>query len=167
MTNRHRIPTLALLAATSVLLAGCTFQIRDPDSQRDEPEAPQTSEATDAPDRDDEADDEADTEISDDRAEYIEIANQTLTCDGELEIDEDGASVRVEGPCDSLLISGDAVMVVADDVDTLRITASGALVYALEVESIELTGDVNTVYWTGATPSTDDSGAANDLGKDS
>lgn len=166
MTNRHRIPALALLAATCVLLAGCTFQIRDPSSQPEEPSPSPTSEQTEAPDQDD-VDDDADNEISDDRAEYLDIANQTLTCDGELEIDEDGASVRVEGPCDTLLISGDAVLVVADDIDTLRITASGALVYALEVDAIELTGDVNTVYWTGSTPSTDDAGVANDLGKDS
>ncbi len=168
MTNHLRIPALSLLAASCVLLAGCTFQLRDPDSQRDEPKQAPTSQQSSSSDNDDDADDDdAPTGISADRADASELTSVTLTCDGELEIDQPGASVRVEGPCDTLVVSGDATLVVADDVDTLRVTADGAIVYALEVDSIDVSGDVNTIYWTGSTPSSDDSGVANTLGKDS
>ena len=45
-------------------------------------------------------------------------------------------------------------------------TAAGSVVYGLEVDSIIISGDANSVFWTGATPSTDDSGTANILAKD-
>lgn len=167
MTNHLRIPALSLLAASCVLLAGCTFQLRDPDSQRDEPKQAPTSQQSSSSDDDDDADDDTSIGVSADRADAIGLTSVTLTCDDELEIDQPGASVRVEGPCDTLVVSGDATLVVADDVDTLRVTADGAVVYALEIDSIDVSGDVNTIYWTGSTPSSDDSGVANTLGKDS
>lgn len=168
MTNRLRIPAIALLAASTMLLAGCTFRVTDPNSDTVPKDRPSPSAEQSAPD---DTDTDTDTDIdsvgtSADRAAYLESMTVTLTCDGELEVDQPGSTVRVEGPCDTLIVSGDASVVVADDVTSLQVTAAGSVVYALEVETIIISGDVNTVFWTGSTPSTDDTGTANTLAKD-
>ena len=168
MTKTLQYPVLALALGATLLLSGCTFRIVDPQASPVPDVTEQSQASTDAPD--DETDEEADDDTSEsdsERERFEELVSVTLQCEPGLEISSPGATVRVEGDCGTLTVSGDAAVVIADDIESLVVSASGAVIYASTVDSVQVTGDANAVRWTGPTPAVDDDGAGNVLGKDS
>ena len=168
MTKKLQYPVLALALGATLLLGGCTFQLAGPDDDREPSSTTKTPDKSPSPSEssdDDETDD--DTSGSDSERERLEdLVNVTLQCEPGLEISSPGASVRVEGDCGTLTVSGDATVVIADDIESLVVSASGAVIYVGSLDSVQVTGDANTVHWTGSTPAVDDDGAGNVLGED-
>jgi hypothetical protein len=170
MTKKLQYPVLALALGATLLLGGCTFQIAGPDDDR-EPSSTSKAPEKSSPPSDSSDDDETDTNETDDdetgseseRERLEDLVNVTLQCEPGLEISSPGASVRVEGDCGTVTVSGDATVVIADDIESLVVSASGAVIYVGSLDSVQVTGDANTVYWTGPTPAVDDDGAGNVL----
>ncbi len=73
--------------------------------------------------------------------------------------------MRVEGPCETLTVSADAAVVVADQVGTLVVTGAGTAVSVLEVGAVRVSGSANSIAWQTGTPTVADTGTANRLGK--
>ena len=165
MTKKLQYPVLALALGATLLLSGCTLRIVDPQASPVPDVTEQSQASTDAPDDDDADDDTSDSDSE--RERFEELVSVTLQCEPGLEISSPGATVRVEGDCGTLTVSGDAAVVIADDIESLVVSASGAVIYASTVDSVQVTGDANAVRWTGPTPAVDDDGAGNVLGKDS
>ena len=169
MTKKLQYPVLALALGATLLLGGCTFQIAGPDDGREPSSTSKAPEKTPSPsdDQTDDAETDDDASGSDSERERLEdLINVTLQCEPGLEISSPGASVRVEGDCGTLTVSGDATVVIADDIESLVVSGSGAVIYVGSLDSVKVTGDANTVHWTGSTPAVDDDGAGNVLGED-
>lgn len=167
MTKNLQHPAIAVALVTAILLSGCTFRIADP---REEPSIPPTATSpspsrTSSADSEDETSDDSNSDESE-RDRLEELVTVTLPCEPDTEVSQPGATVRLEGDCENLTVTGDASVVIADSVGSLVITASGVVVYADGVDSLRVTGDANTVRWGGSTPSVDNTGAGNTLGKD-
>lgn len=182
---RRRIAT-AVPLVLAALLCGCTVSIVDPSEDSAASSSRQDS-ASASPDRaptgtptsstaDDTASDDpdappADADSSDlspaaaaERERLIAAATTTMPCPSG-PLDQDGAIIRVEGPCASLVIDIDAGVVIADDVDELLLRGSGSVVYAGIIGTATVSGSANEVYWSGRTPRVEDSGTANTLGR--
>ena len=121
-----------------------------PDTAREEPSSDPT------PDSDLSADGQAE------RARLIDAATTTMPCPS-APLTEDGAVIRIEGPCPELDVEIDAGVVIADDVGTLSLSGSGTVIYVQTVGAVAVTGSASSIFWEGETPSVEDSGSANIL----
>lgn len=162
--------TALLLAAA---LTGCTAAIVDGADQSSETP---TAEQTPTPDRSpaekqEPSATEEDAEPSSgglsaqnaaDRERLTGEATTVMPCPSG-PLDQDGAVIRVEGPCADLVIDMDAGVVIADDVTTLTLSGSGTVVFVEGIDALTVTGSASIVYWTGSTPTVDDRGTANVL----
>jgi hypothetical protein len=176
-----RTSRLTATALTALLLAaalsGCTATIVDGSAQSSEkPTTEQTTEQTSTPDRT-EADteepattDDADESTTSGLSPQNAAERERLTAEATTvmpcpsgPLDQDGAVIRVEGSCAELVIDIDAGVVIADDVTTLTLSGSGTVVFAENIDALTVTGSASIVYWTGSTPTVDDSGTANTL----
>ena len=93
----------------------------------------------------------------------IAAATTTMTCPpGPL--DEDGAIIRVEGPCAELVIDIDAGVVIVDDVDELLLRGSGTVVYAGTIGDGDRHAEVQTRSTGPARRRSRKRGSANSLG---
>lgn len=169
-----RRPAAAFLALlTVVLLSGCTVSIIDP-ADRDQPRETSGSAQAPADPSPDDADEspapaESPTsgyspEHAAERQRLLEGATTTMPCPSTA-LAQDGAVIRVEGPCTELVIDMDAGVVIADDVDRITLSGDGTIVYAQTIGSVSVSGSADQVYWTGATPAVQDTGTANTLGR--
>ena len=172
MTKTLRYPAIAALAATAVLLSGCTFRLADPGADEQKPDtdretsiSPQESEKPETEKPDDEETESP--SISVDRQDAIDAATTTVACTDTASVDATGVVVRLEGDCGTVTIGADAAVVITDDAERIVLTGTGTIVYALEVGSVEISGDANLVRWTGSSPIVQDSGVANVVQKDS
>ncbi|MDR6865801.1 hypothetical protein J2Y69_000383 [Microbacterium resistens] len=93
--------------------------------------------------------------------EELAAAATTVRCDGELVLDGDGEAIRVDGPCDHLLVTMNAGVVIADDIRALDVRGAGLVILTGTIAVLDVTGSGNTVRWTGATPKVTDGGAGN------
>lgn len=173
---RRHIAAITPVVIAALLLTGCTVRIIDPSADEARSPAPQeadpasqdetTPRATSSPDEGDV--DAAPPALSApnaaERERLIAAATITMTCPSG-PLDHDGAVVRVEGSCASLVIDIDAGVVIADDVDELLLRGSGTVVYAATIGTATVSGSANEVYWTGPTPTLEDDGSANSLGR--
>lgn len=173
---RRHIAAITPVVIAALLLTGCTVRIIDPSAEEARSPAPQeagpapqdetTPRATSSPDEGDV--DAAPPALSApnaaERERLIAAATITMTCPSG-PLDHDGAVVRVEGSCASLVIDIDAGVVIADDVDELLLRGSGTVVYAGTIGTATVSGSANEVYWTGPTPTLQDDGSANSLGR--
>ncbi|KQQ62758.1 hypothetical protein ASF63_18595 [Microbacterium sp. Leaf320] len=165
MTATSALVAALVLAPT---MSGCSVSIVDPTEsstpasttpERSEPSAqpgsaPPSSEPT--------SDSTLSAEGQVERARLIDAATTTMPCPSG-PLTEDGAIIRVEGPCDQLIIEMDAGVVIADDVGALTLSGSGTVVYVGEVAAITVTGSASSIFWDGATPTVQDAGSANTL----
>jgi len=162
MTKNLHYPAIAVALGAAILLSGCTFRIADPSERPSVPPtatAPTPSETADVDDGDDSSD-------ASERDRLEDLVTVTLPCEPEIDVSQPGATLRLEGDCESVTVTGDASVVIADSIGSLVITASGVVVYADTIASLKVTGDANTVRWGGSTPGVDNTGAGNTLGKD-
>ena len=171
MTKNLHYPAIAVAVGAAILLSGCTFRIADPSDRPSMPPtatAPTPSKTADVDDSDDDVsgDDVSGTKDGSERDRLEDLVTVTLPCEPEIEVTQPGATLRLEGQCESVTVTGDASVVIADSIGSLVITASGVVVYADDISSLKVTGDANTVRWEGSTPSVDNTGAGNTLGKD-
>ncbi|MFJ4175632.1 DUF3060 domain-containing protein [Microbacterium sp. NPDC089696] len=175
---RRSTATSALLTAVllTTTLCGCTVSIVDPGApesaapptpeptassfevERTEPTPKSTSSAaSDAP-----GTEGLSAEGRAERDRLTAAASTTATCPSGA-VTADGEIIRIEGACDTLDVQADAAVVIADDVRDLTLSGSGTTVYVLNVATITVTGSASAILWSGATPSVDDTGAANTL----
>ena len=172
---RRHIAAITTGVIAALLLTGCTVRIIDPSADEVRSPAPQeagpapqdetTPRATSSPDEGTEAAPPAlSAPNAAERERLIAAATITMTCPSG-PLDHDGAVVRVEGSCASLVIDIDAGVVIADDVDELLLRGSGTVVYAGTIGTATVSGSANEVYWTGPTPTLQDDGSANSLGR--
>jgi len=168
MTNTNQSPRprwsalagIALIGATA--LSGCTLRFTEPGTP---PPSSPSDEAPSASDPSLAGDPPAD-DAPRDRDAYIARADQTVPCSPGLDIGTHGGIIRVEGDCETLTVSADAAVVVADNVGTLTVTGSASTVFVLDVSSLHLSWDANLITWTGTTPMVADDGTSNTIGKD-
>ena len=173
---RRHPATFTPLMIAALMLTGCTVSIIDPTA--DDRASPPSQDAAPTPPSEaaprttpSEEQGDADTESPElsapnaaERERLVAAATTTMTCPrGPL--DQDGAIIRVEGPCAELVIDIDAGVVIADDVEELLLRGSGSVVYAGTIGTATVSGSANQVYWSGATPILEDSGSANSLGR--
>lgn len=172
---RRHIAAITPVVIAALLLTGCTVRIIDPSADEVRSPAPQeagpapqdetTPRATSSPDEGTEAAPPAPSAPNAaERERLIAAATITMTCPSG-PLDHDGAVVRVEGSCASLVIDIDAGVVIADEVDELLLRGSGTVVYAGTIGTATVSGSANEVYWTGPTPTLEDDGSANSLGR--
>lgn len=172
---RRHIAAITPVVISALLLTGCTVRIIDPSADEVRSPAPQeagpapqdetTPRATSSPGEGTEAAPPAlSAPNAAERERLIAAATITMTCPSG-PLDHDGAVVRVEGSCASLVIDIDAGVVIADDVDELLLRGSGTVVYAGTIGTATVSGTANEVYWTGPTPTLQDDGSANSLGR--
>ncbi|WP_417541297.1 hypothetical protein [Microbacterium maritypicum] len=172
---RRHIAAITPVVIAALLLTGCTVRIIDPSADEARSPAPQeagptprdetTPRATSSPGEGTEAAPPAlSAPNAAERERLIAAATITMTCPSG-PLDQDGAVVRVEGSCASLVIDIDAGVVIADDVDELLLRGSGTVVYAGTIGTATVSGSANEVYWTGPTPTLQDDGSANSLGR--
>lgn len=167
MTHTLRYPAIAVLAATAVLLSGCTFRLAEPAADEQKPD---TDRETSISPQESEKPEVAETEsssVSVDRQDAIDAATTTVACTDTASVDATGVVVRLEGDCGTVTIGADAAVVITDDAERIVLTGTGTIVYALEVGSVDISGDANLVRWTGSSPIVQDSGVANVVQKDS
>jgi len=173
---RSVVATVAL-AALVVLSSGCTVSIVDPSDR--------SSDAASTPERSDSAPDPTGAPLTPtssprpparpsatptspalsiegaaERARLGDAATTTTACP-QGPLTEDGAIIRIEGPCPELVIEIDAGAVIADEVDALTLSGSGTIVYVTGVGTVTITGSANAVHWQGDAPAVVDRGAAN------
>ena len=173
-----RIRSISSLTLSAILLTigltGCTLSITDPDqpdsqsrgatdsSSEAERPSPSRSPSAELPVATPSAPTTVDTDgpgIS--RDDVRAGATSTVRCDGELQLDQDGAVIVVDGPCDHLVVNLNAGAVIVGDVGTLEITGDGSLVYTGKLSTLRIDGEANAVYWTGAAPAVTDNGVTN------
>lgn len=181
MTDMRRT---TLTAAAALLIAGalsgCSATIVDGDASPSAPAetppaqtAPEPSsapsdagspstESSTSPGEDDAETSQLSAENAEERERLTASATTTMPCPSGT-LDQDGAIIRVEGPCADLVIAIDAGVVIADDVENLSLSGSGTIVYAETIGSLTVTGSASVVHWTGRTPTVDDRGSANTL----
>ncbi len=179
-------PLLMVAAATVMLLvSGCSATIA-PDPNAAAPgEAPRAGESTPpatASDKgsagaatgEDPAGSGAETTTSatgsvtaeEHRAALAKTVDQQLTCGGgSLEITEFAVRVEVTDDCDTIVVTGSSVMVLAQNVKTLVVDgfSTDALVAAVDAVRVTSNGSSTTVRWESGTPSVEDAGFASDL----
>lgn len=163
---RSAVVLVTLLLGAS--LSGCAVSITGPDQADQTAPVPSEDSAPtegSADDTDTDAPTDTDTETDGDsaRAMLRDSATTTVTCDGELTLEQAGAMVSVEGDCSHLIVNLNAGAVVVGAVDTLEVTGTGTAVYTDSVAVVTVTGDGNTVQWTGADPELTDEGTGNVL----
>lgn len=163
---RSGVVLVAVLLGVS--LSGCAVSITGPDQADQTAPVPSENSAptdgsTDDTDTDAPTGTGTETDGDSSRAMLRDSATTTVTCDGELTLEQAGAMVSVEGDCSHLIVSLDAGAVVAGRVDTLEVTGTGTAVYTDSVAVVTVTGDGNTVQWTGPAPEIADEGTGNVL----
>lgn len=166
-------PLLALataLATALVLSAGltaCSVHVVDGDASSVSPSPADSTPSTPASGRAStpsasSADGSAATEADGvTRADLIDRATKVLRCDGELTITQDAVALRIEGPCDSVVLNSSGSRIVTDDVAHLEVIGDGTLVLTGHVQRLGVTGSANVVHWTGSTPAILDVGDGN------
>ncbi|GGO63520.1 hypothetical protein GCM10010910_16270 [Microbacterium nanhaiense] len=97
------------------------------------------------------------------RDSMLELVTRTLTCDGELVFgkNEPGQIVRIDGPCEHVVVHMDAGVVIAEEVGSIEVSGAGNVIYLDGVDTISVAGDANAISWLGATPQVTDTGAGN------
>jgi len=132
----------------------------------DDPEPEETEPAsTDEAGAD--SDGAAATTWSDEEAEYrasmLEVVTRTLTCDGELVFGQNdpGQIVKIDGPCEHIVVHMNAGVVVAEEVGSIDVSGAGNVIYLDSVDTINVAGDANAISWLGSTPTVTDTGAGN------
>lgn len=172
LTTHARIAAALVLATTAAtMLSACSLSIVDPSATQGEQDTPATETdgtppstvpETPSPQAGDDAAAGFSADAQQRRDILIAAATTTMPCpDGPLT--NDGAVIRVEGPCPELVIEIDAGAVVADEVDSLILAGSGTTVYVDRVTTLRVTGSASSVFWAGETPALTDRGAANVL----
>jgi len=171
---RTRLITAAACGLLVAALTGCTVSVTDTadgeatsSAESSAPEDPVAESSTDADD-----DEPAETpagpsawsaETAADRDAALASVTKKVTCAGELTIAGTGQIMQVDGACDRLIITMSAGVVIAGSVDVLEVNGDGGIAYVDSVQELNVTGDAVVVHWLGATPTVDDSGAANAL----
>jgi hypothetical protein len=178
------LPALALSVLLIAGLSGCSVSVSDPeepstrtdnavsDASEDSSEtgsagepAGEAGEPVEAAGAD--SDGDVTTTWSDDEAEYrdsvLEAVTRTLTCDGELVFgqNEPGQIVKVDGPCDRIVVRMAAGVVIAGEVGAIEVSGPGNVIYLDSIDTISVTGDGNAISWLGSTPQVTDTGAGN------
>jgi hypothetical protein len=131
----------------------------EPDAVETDPDAVEAAGA--------DSDGDVTTTWSDDEAEYrdsvLEAVTRTLTCDGELVFgqNEPGQIVKVDGPCDRIVVRMAAGVVIAGEVGAIEVSGPGNVIYLDSIDTISVTGDGNAISWLGSTPQVTDTGAGN------
>lgn len=100
------------------------------------------------------------------RAALAKTVDQQLTCGGgNLEITEFAVRVEVTDDCDTIVVTGSSVMVLAQNVKTLVVDAfsTDALVASADAIRVTSNGSSTTVRWESGAPSIEDTGFASDL----
>ncbi|WP_433677216.1 hypothetical protein [Microbacterium gorillae] len=100
------------------------------------------------------------------RAALAKTVDQQLTCGGgNLEITEFSVRVEVTDDCDTIVVTGSSVMVLAQNVKTLVVDAfsTDALVASADAIRVTSNGSSTTVRWESGAPSIEDAGFASDL----
>lgn len=100
------------------------------------------------------------------RAALAKTVDQQLTCGGgNLEITEFAVRVEVTDDCDTIVVTGSSVLVVAQKVKTLVVDAfsTDALVASVDAVRVTSNGSSTTIRWESGTPSIEDAGFASDL----
>ncbi|MFK4789178.1 hypothetical protein [Microbacterium sp. ZW T5_56] len=100
------------------------------------------------------------------RAAVANTVDQQLACGGgNLDITEFAVRVEVTDDCDTIVVTGSSVLVVAQKVKTLVVDAFSTDALVASVDAIRVTskGSSTTVRWESGTPSIEDAGFASDL----
>lgn len=167
------ITTLAASALLVIGLTGCTVAVSEPDEATSS-QQPQATEQTDQTEQEETASEPAAEEPTEtswssttaaERESAIELATTTMTCSGELVLGASytGQVVKIDGPCDHLVLHMDGGVVIAGDVTTLDVYGVGTVGYIDSVDTITATGSANVISWAGATPEITDTGVGNVL----
>lgn len=167
MTLPRPLTAIAVTAMLLTALTACSVNVVDGAQPR--PAASDDATQTDADAETgpplDVIDEQAEPDAGDDidREALIAAATNVRRCDGELTIVDNAVLVRVEGPCDRLIVNSSGSQVVTDDVTFLEVVGDGNVVLSGTVETLLVNGAANVVHWQGATPTVTETGAANVL----
>lgn len=178
---RGRVLLSAGVLVTMLLIGGCSATIApDPNagtangasspSSPDDAGTDKRSETTDAPQEStgthDTGSGTGSVTAPEHRAALAKTVDQQLTCGGgNLEITEFAVRVEVTDDCDTIVVTGSSVLVLAQEVKTLVVDAfsTDALVASADAIRVTSNGSSTTVRWESGTPSIDDAGFASDL----
>ncbi|WP_040167713.1 hypothetical protein [Microbacterium gorillae] len=174
MIRRNLLAAGALLVALA--LSGCSVVFvpnggpaspradstpaSEPKSPVAEPDAPPVNPSTNAP-----AGDSPATKTSTVRDAVTDPT--VVTCPGgTLDIDTVGATIRLEGSCEDLTVSGTSTTVIAGDIGTVVVNAPSVIVSVDTAETVRLTERAvgATVEWFSGAPEVIDDGTANIAG---
>lgn len=182
MLTTRKLTTRSLTIAATVgilitALTGCAVSVTTP-GEDTKPDSAETQTQDAAPEEDTAPEEDAAPEEAADSgptewsakvdAQYqtaVASVTKTATCDGELVLGGTAPAeiVRVEDPCDHLVIDMDGGIVVAGEVTNLEVNGAGSVTFVDAVEAIDVSGDGVVVYWLGTTPTVDDTGDNNVL----